>query len=76
MEEHGDVILRHSEQGRDVVARSLFEKAESHDRALDFAELGDAGAQAHGVFGARHELLLENEVAVDEVVLTELGVRA
>jgi hypothetical protein len=76
MKQDSDVILRHSEQGRDVVTRSLFEKAERHDRTLDFAELGDAGAQAHGVFGSRQELLLKHEVAVDEVLLAELGVRA
>jgi hypothetical protein len=44
MKQDGDVILRHSEERRDVVTRSLFEEAESDDRTLDCAELGDTGA--------------------------------
>ena len=75
MKQHGDVILRNSEQRRNVVAGSLFEEPERDDGALNFAELGHARAKPNGVFRACQELLLENELVVHELVSADLGVR-
>jgi len=70
------VILRDAQNFGDALTGALFEQAQRDDRALDFAEFGDAGAEPHGVFGAYEEFLLQLVAFVGDVARLELDVRA
>jgi hypothetical protein len=75
MEEHGDVTCRNSQSLAHVLARLLFEHSQRHDGPLDLAELFDALAQAHVLFGPRDEVVGGRSVLAGEGIDGQAVVR-
>jgi len=76
VQEDGDVILRDAQNFGDAFTGSLFEQTQRDDRALDFAEFGDASAEPYDVLGACEELLLKDVAFVSDFVRGDFDVGA